>query len=309
MGKPGKNEKIKRAEYDYHLPVLLEKSCELLVNDTNGLYVDGTLGGGGHTGEMLRRLEQGGTIHAFDKDPDSIAYCLEKFRGELSGDKQRLVIHNLAFSKACSIKEIRGKVNGLLLDLGVSSHQLDTGNRGISYRVNTVLDMRFGSTGRTAEEILHAAEEGELSDLLRKYGEEPFSGGIARRIVEKRRAFNIRTTFDLRSVVEEVVPPSKLLSSLSRVFQALRIAVNEELQELENTLKECSDNLLHGGRIVVISYHSLEDRIVKNIFRDLTKIRDAAFKNLTAKAIFPDYRELARNPRSRSAKLRAIEKR
>lgn len=315
-GKPRRKrpDKSRQMQYDYHLPVFLQKVCDLLVTKNDGIYVDGTLGGGGHAFEILKRLESGGFIYAFDKDPEAINHCKLKFSSELSASPPRIKLVNQCYSKACGIEEIKGKVDGFLLDLGVSSRQLDSDSIGLSYRIDSNLDMRFGTEGRTAEEFLHAAKEEELEQVLRKYGEEPFSGKIARRIVERRRAAPVKTTFQLRMIVEESVPPHLAFKSLSRVFQALRIAVNAELEVLEDTLTNIIPILAPGGRIVVLSYHSLEDRIVKNIFKDnrLKKSdRDSArpaLRIITPKPIVPGHEETGQNPRARSAKLRAAER-
>ena len=299
-------DKSQQAEYDYHLPVLKKESCDLLLKSSSGSYIDGTLGGGGHTKEILNRLDNQGKIYAFDEDIAAIEHCKEKFAGELQKKESRLVLLNENFSKACSIKEIRGEAKGLLLDLGVSSRQLDDSRRGFTYRANTHLDMRFGSQGRTAKDLLNAANEEELGLILRKYGEEPFAEKIARRIGEKRRAFPLNSTFDLRLIVEETVPKKNLYPTLSRVFQAIRIAVNDELGILEYTLENIVPVLDSQGRIVVISYHSLEDRIVKNTFKDLCKMGKTI--NITPKPITASKEELKINPRARSAKLRVVEK-
>lgn len=314
---------IEPAEYDYHLPVMLEETLGYLLQDLNGIYVDGTLGGGGHTGEILNRLGETGQIIAFDKDEQAIAHCREKFRGELHhGSASRLKLHHSSFEKACGIEEIQGRTNGILLDLGLSSRQLDESRRGFSFRINSPLDMRFGAEGKSAEEILNHASEEDLERILRVYGEEPYARLIARRITQQRRAFPLKTTYHLRGAVEETVPEKLRFKSLARVFQAVRIAVNSELEVLENTLKNSVRILAPGGRIVVMSYHSLEDRIVKTIFREFAKPKIKELPNdntiqakpvpvlkiITPKPILPTDEELARNPRSRSAKTRVAER-
>lgn len=315
--------KSKAIDYDYHLPVLLEKSVDLLITNPDGMYLDGTLGGGGHSAEILRRLGEGGKLLAFDKDDEAIAHCTKKFWGELAkGDNSRIVLHNMPFEKACSIKEVNGNAQGVLLDLGVSSRQLDTSHRGFSYRMDTSLDMRFVPDGTTAQEIINSARQEEIERILLHYGEEPFARVIARRIVEKRRAFPINTTFALRSIVEESVPSKLVYNSLSRVFQAFRIAVNRELDVLQEALENFFQALAPEGRIVVISYHSLEDRIVKQFFKEhsqkshLSKYKTEEktansmpkLRILTTKPILPTESEIETNPRSRSAKIRAAEK-
>jgi 16S rRNA (cytosine1402-N4)-methyltransferase len=311
---------LERSEYEYHLPVMLSKACDFLVKKPDGKYIDGTLGGGGHSGEILRRLSPRGSLYSFDKDEQAISFCREKFWGELQrGEESRLRLINECFSKACSITGVEGGFDGILLDLGLSSRQLDESRRGFSYRKDSSLDMRFGPDGKTAEEILHAAKEEEIIAILRDYGEEPFAHRIARRIMLQRRAFPFKTTFALRSVVEESVPEQHRSKSLSRVFQAFRIAVNNELEVLYDTLHNCLPIMSDGARIVVISYHSLEDRIVKSFFKeravkkaqiksdsDLTK-SVPLLKILTPKPVLPDDDEIARNPRARSAKMRVAE--
>lgn len=300
---------------NYHTPVLLKEVVELLITDPNGIYVDGTIGGGGHSEAILERLGEKGKIFGFDKDVEAIQYCVEKFKGELEkGEDSRLELFNECFSKACSITRHRGKWTGFLLDLGVSSRQLDESRRGFSYRAVGPLDLRFSPHGRTAEDLVNAANEEELAALLRRYGEEPFAKKIAHAIVQHRKIAPLRTTVDLAKVVESVVPKKFLTKSLSRVFQAIRIAINDELNVLEAGLNSSLQCLAKGGRIVVISYHSLEDRIVKNFLRDnsIQKSMETStsvpkIKILTKKPIVPSEEEIRRNPRSRSAKLRAGE--
>lgn len=304
-----------KQEYEYHLPVMLEKSIELLITSPDGVYIDGTLGGGGHTAEILKRIVPGGGIIAFDKDKIAINHCSIRFKEELDkGKNSRLVLVNDCFSKACSINEHRGQRRGLLLDLGVSSRQLDTNQGGISYRVNADLDMRFGGQNRSAEGLINSATLQQLIDILRNYGEEPYARKIANNIISRRKLAPLKTTYDLRQIIEEVTPKHFHSKTLSRVFQAFRIAVNDELNILETTLINCIPTIQKGGRIVVISYHSLEDRIVKNIFKqNSVKKRDGlsitpTLKLLTKKPLIPSDEEISKNPRARSAKLRAAEK-
>ena len=207
------------------------------------------------------------------------------------------------------LKQYFRRVQGILLDLGVSSHQLDEPMRGFSYRFDAPLDLRFGGSASavpTAAELLETLDERAIADLLYRYGEERASRRIARAIVQARQRMPIRTTGQLRAVVERCVPPSRRYDVLSRVFQALRIAVNDELGQLESFLRCAPDLLCSGGRIVVISYHSLEDRIVKQAFRQ--HAADGRLRILTGKPLRPSAEEVATNRRSRSAKLRAAEK-
>lgn len=310
-------------EYDYHDPVLLNECVDYLVTNKTGMYVDGTLGGGGHTAAILEKLDSGGLLISFDKDPDAISHCQERFSTQL--ENGMLILRNEGFDKAYSVKEREGTISGLLLDLGVSSKQLDGSSRGISYRFDSELDMRFGTEGRTAKDLLHVATEEELIRILKDFGEEPFSRKIARRIVEVRRATSLSTTNDLRKIVEESVPTHLQFKSLSRVFQAIRIEVNSELKVLSDTLNNVIPKLEKGGRVVILSYHSLEDRIVKDIFKKFAaKRRDAitdeekvygnyvaidpVVKLLTKSPEVPSDEEIKRNKRARSAKLRVIEK-
>lgn len=300
----------------YHTPVLLKEVLELLITDRDGIYIDGTIGGGGHSEKILENIGERGRLFGFDKDLEAIEYCKEKFKEELKKwGNSRLELFNECFSRACSITRHRGEWTGFLLDLGVSSRQLDESRRGFSYRRVGPLDLRFSSYGTKAEDLVNAASEEDLAALLRKYGEEPFAKKIANAIVRQRKLSPIKTTVDLAKIVESVVPRKLLTKSLSRVFQAIRIAVNDELNILEKALESSLVCLAKGGRIVVISYHSLEDRIVKNFFR-----RNSIQKNkkeattvpklniLTKKPIRPCIEEIESNPRSRSAKLRAAER-
>jgi 16S rRNA (cytosine1402-N4)-methyltransferase len=297
----------------YHTPVLLKETIDLLFTKADGIYIDGTIGGGGHSEALLAKLSSGGKIFGFDKDPEAIEHCKEKFKNELEkGENSRIELFNECFSKACSITRHRGEWTGFLLDLGVSSRQLDESRRGFSYRAAGPLDLRFSPHGRTAEDLVNAVDEEELAALLRKFGEEPFAKKIARRIVQQRKIAPIRTTVDLARIVESVVPRRSLASSLSRVFQALRIAINDELNVLHNALHSALQCLGNRSRIVVISYHSLEDRIVKNFFRQFSKSEEKSssmpkIKILTKKPLVPSEDEIKNNPRSRSAKLRAGE--
>ncbi len=314
-----KPDKSKAAEYDYHLPVFRDLSVEYLINRNCNIYVDGTLGGGGHAALILKKLSSGGNLWAFDKDENAIEHCRIKFEEEINSTSPRLVLFQTCYSEACSkIKSNRLTLSGLLLDLGVSSMQLDTDQRGLSYRVNSRLDMRFGSEGISAEDLLNSISADELTKILRTYGEEPFAGPLARKIVEARKFMPLETTHDLRTIIEQNVPKQHQFKTLSRVFQAIRIAVNGELEVLEKTLAEALPLLDAGGRIVVISYHSLEDRIVKNFFKEHAQKRrpseeDVAnavpkLKIITPKPLVPSPEEIEINPRSRSAKMRVAER-
>lgn len=298
----------------YHIPVLLQEVVSFLITNPNGIYVDGTLGGGGHSWAILERLGLNGKLFGFDKDPEAIEFCRQRFKTELDrGEKSRLELLNACFSNACSITKRWGRWTGFLLDLGVSSRQLDSSRRGFSYRTEGPLDMRFSPHEISAAELVNEASEEDLAALLREYGEEPLAKKIVKNIIIHRKLAPIRTTSDLRKIVEESVPKKHLTKSLSRVFQALRIAVNRELELLEKALLSALDCMELNGRIVVISYHSLEDRIVKNFFRNYSYKKSKAATNmpklkiLTKKPVVPSDKEIEENPRARSAKLRAAE--
>lgn len=328
-----KSVQYQNSTYHYHIPVMLRECCDALITTPDGVYVDGTLGGGGHTAEILTRLGHQGRLYAFDADDNAIIEAQRRFADELAKQESRLVLRHENFFMACSIKKGEkplGKeisesfLQGILLDLGVSSRQLDTGGIGLSYRVNSRLDMRFGSHPDlpTAESLIATSEQSDLERILREFGEEPFAKPIARRIVEIRRASPLQTTFDLRALVEEIVPPHLRKKSLSRVFQAFRIAVNNELEVLTRTLHAIIPLLIPGGRIVVLSYHSLEDRIVKTIFhhysrtsvpdtsnpKSTTKKVEPTLHEITKKPLTPNIEEINFNYRARSAKLRIAEK-
>ena len=311
---------MKKAD-GYHTPVLFEESLNFLITDRDGLYIDGTLGGGGHSAGILERLGKWGHLKAYDKDPEAVERCNERFAEELGRSSSRLEIRQEGFEKACSIRgndKDDNRINGILLDLGVSSRQLDSETRGISYRIDTNLDMRFSGSGKSARDLLHESKEEELVHIFKAFGEEPFARPLARRLVE-RRAFSLEKTSDIVSVIESVVPPHIQKKSLSRVFQSIRIAVNDELNVLSETITKVLPNLAPNGRCVVISYHSLEDRIVKNIFKQFAPLSEHKNKYakdniipdytiLTKKPILPSKEEISSNKRARSAKLRVIRK-
>lgn len=303
------------AEHLYHEPVMVRETLTLLLTDPDGIYLDGTLGGGGHAAAILSGLREGKLI-GFDRDPDAIAACRGAFGEELArGERSRVELVHGSYVLACSREDLRGRVQGILLDLGVSSHQLDEPSRGFSYRFDAPLDLRFGgdsSDEPSAAELLASLDEQEIADILYRYGEERSSRHIARAIVTARRHAPIRTTGQLRAIVERCVHPRQRTDALSRVFQALRIAVNRELEELETFLSCVPTLLCRGGRIVVITYHSLEDRIVKHALREMAgkgqSRQPPLLHVLTPKPLRPQPEEVARNRRSRSAKLRAAER-
>ena len=304
----------------YHTPVLREEALALLITTTGGHYVDATLGGGGHAEAILQRLDPTGTLTALDTDSDAIRFA----RTRLAPFGGRVILVHENFRNISSVLSERGlrQVNGILFDLGVSSYQIDEPSRGFSYRANERLDMRLDrGEALDAHSVVNRYGERELATIFWKYGEERASRVIARAIVRHRKAATIDTTNQLAAVVESVVGDRHLVKSLARVFQALRIKVNNELESLQTALDQALPLLSPGGRLVVISYHSLEDRIVKETFKRAaarsvasgTKLApdvkvEPTLKILTKKPLQASLIEKEDNPRSRSAKLRAAEK-
>ena len=296
---------------DYHEPVLLEESVQGLEIKPEGIYIDVTFGGGGHSREILKRLTTGRLI-AFDKDQDAMNNMPNNENFQLIASDFRDVQAQLAER---SITE----VDGLLADLGISSHQIDVPERGFSTRFDADLDMRMdASGGATAAEVLNEYEETELQEILWRYGELKKGRAIARALVEARQEKPIRTTEDLKAVLSRFAKRGKEQKFYAQVFQALRIEVNDELNSLKSMLEASSKILKKGGRLSVISYHSLEDRLVKNYIAkgkfkgDLEKdfygnpLR--VFKAITRKPIQASDEEVERNSRARSARLRVAEK-
>ena len=291
-----------------HVPVLLEESLEYLNVRPGSVIVDATLGLGGHSSEIAKRLGAKGRLICFDRDPEAMAKAkarLEEVRAELGSEMPEVVFEPRAFSEASGVIE-PGSIDGLLADFGVSSLQLDEAHRGFSFRSDGPLDMRMDTrSGETAGQVVNQEDENELADLIYEFGEERRSRRIARAIV---RARPIETTAELAQVISAAAPSMKgdKIHPATRTFQALRIRVNNELGEIETLLKSAPSLLKPGGRLVLISFHSLEDRLVKDAFRELH--RDKKFEVLTKKPMVASEEEERRNPRSRSAKLRAAEK-
>jgi 16S rRNA (cytosine1402-N4)-methyltransferase len=301
-----------------HLPVMLVEALEQLAVKEDGVYLDCTFGRGGHSQAILERLSTQGRLLALDRDLDAInSECAQK----LKSDPRFKLIHS-AFSKLQDIA-IGEKVDGILIDLGVSSPQLDNAGRGFSFLNDGPLDMRMdSSTGLSAAQWLAVVEERELSDVLFEFGEERFAKRIARAVVEQRKQAPITTTRQLAKLIEEAVPFKEAHKHpATRSFQAIRIAINSELDELKSVLVQAVDLLKPGGRLVVISFHSLEDRIVKRFFRDEAgakynpgkfpiKEADIAKGVLkkAGKALKAGAQEIAQNPRARSAVMRCTEK-
>jgi 16S rRNA (cytosine1402-N4)-methyltransferase len=291
-----------------HVPVLLEEVLEYLNVRPGGVICDATLGLAGHSSEIAKRLGGKGKLIGFDRDPEAMEAAkvrLAEVRAELGEEMPEVVLVAKAFSEAAS--EIGpGSLDGLLADFGVSSLQLDEAHRGFSFRTDGPLDMRMDTrTGETAEQVVNQEDENELADLIYEFGEERRSRRIARAIV---RARPITTTAELAQIVSAAAPSMKgdKIHPATRTFQALRIRVNNELGEIQSLLKSAGSLLKPGGRLVLISFHSLEDRLVKDAFREAGRAK--VFEVLTKKPIVADEQEQMRNPRSRSAKMRAAEK-
>jgi len=293
----------------YHTPVLRDAVVSLLVRRDDGTYVDCTLGGGGHAEAICERLSRRGRLIGIDRDPDATAAAAQR----LSPFGRKAEIIRASFSEFPVLLGGRGieAVDGILFDLGVSSHQLDDSNRGFSYRGSGPLDMRMDPSAElTAGVLLNERDAAEIADILFTFGEERYSRRIARRIVEARQRAPLETTADLSAAVERSVGKKFLRKSLSRVFQALRIAVNDELLELESALHSAVEMLRPAGRIVVISYHSLEDRIVKAVFKSESSSAGTRprLMLITKRPLTPAEDEIHGNPRARSAKLRCAER-
>jgi 16S rRNA (cytosine1402-N4)-methyltransferase len=291
-----------------HVPVLLEEVLEYLNVRPGGVICDATLGLAGHSSEIAKRLGGKGKLIGFDRDPEAMEAAkvrLEEVKAELGDEMPEVVFEPRAFSEASSLIE-PGSLDGLLADFGVSSLQLDEAHRGFSFRTDGPLDMRMNTReGETAEQVVNQEDENELADLIYEFGEERRSRRIARAIV---RARPITTTAELAQIVSAAAPSMKgdKIHPATRTFQALRIRVNNELGEIQSLLRSAGSLLKPGGRLVLISFHSLEDRLVKDAFREAGRAK--VFEVLTKKPVVADEQEQMRNPRSRSAKMRAAEK-
>ncbi len=291
-----------------HIPVLLEEVLEYLKVRPGGSYVDATLGLGGHSSEIMRQVGRSGRLICFDRDPEAMAKGrarLEEIAATMGEEAPALQFEPRAFSEAAAAIE-PGTLDGLLADFGVSSMQLDEAHRGFSFRADGPLDMRMDfRAGETAEQVVNQMDENELADLIYEFGEERRSRRIARAIV---RARPIATTAELARVISAVAPSMKgdKIHPATRTFQALRIRVNDELGEIGSLLNSAGSLLKPGGRLVLISFHSLEDRLVKDAFKEAKD--GGLFEVLTKKPVTATEAEMKRNPRSRSAKLRAAAK-
>lgn len=295
----------------YHVPVLLGQSIDYLISEADGIYVDVTFGGGGHSQEILRRLGSKGVLFGFDQDVDAIENVIED---------ERFVFVQSNFSYIKNFIEFYniGGVDGVLADLGVSSHHFDDASRGFSYRFDAELDMRMNQSAKIkASDLLNSYKEEELVKVFSEFGEVRNSKTLAKEIVASRRVKSIQTVSDLSSIIDKIYRGDKL-KYLSQVYQALRIEVNEEFEVLKRMLIDAGEMLRPGGSLVVISYHSLEDKIVKQFFRDNNfsgqRLEDdfgrsiKTLKPVSNRPIVPDDVEVKRNSRATSAKMRVAVK-
>ena len=297
----------------YHIPVVLDESVSALVSSISGTYADATFGGGGHTSEILRRLSPEGRVIAFDRDLDAFANKPDDSRLTLVRSDFRW-IHNHILHLG-----YKDGIDGVLADLGVSSHQFDTAERGFSFRYDAPLDMRMNQEAEmTAEDIVNTYSQEDLENILRIYGEVDNSRKLAQLICRARETGQIRTTADLGNAIGSALPKFAEHKFLAKVYQALRIEVNQEMKSLEKFLSGAARSLKSGGQLVVITYHSLEDRMVKNFIKagnirgeaekDFYGNVKAPLKAVNRKPILPQENEIASNTRARSAKLRIAEK-
>lgn len=303
-----------------HISVLLSESVDMLDVKPDGIYVDGTAGGGGHSAEILRRLGKNGRLYSIDRDPDAIATVTKRFEG----DERSVVLHG-EYADMKSLLAVQGveKVDGVILDLGVSSHQLDTAERGFSFHEDAPLDMRMSQEGTTAADLVNTLDFKELCRILSSYGEEKYAPSIVKGIIKAREEKPIETTLELAEIVKANVPQKVRRDGhpARKTFQAIRIAVNDEFGQLERGLASAFEMLNVGGRLSVITFHSIEDRIVKQAMASwcvgCTCPKDFPVcicgnkpkaRLINKKPIEADNEELDANKRSRSAKLRGLEK-
>lgn len=291
----------------YHNPVLLQKSVDDLVTDSDGIYVDCTFGGGGHSKEILKRLSEKGKLFAFDQDLDALENTIDDPRFTLINQNFRFLENSLLVYGIA-------QADGVIADLGVSSHQFDEAERGFSTRSNAPLDMRMNVLQNlNAQKVVNEYEEEQLADIFYYYGELREARKLARQIVHERKSRLLETTDDLKKIFS-YIPPNRQNKFFAQVFQAIRIEVNEELEALKEMLVQAYRILKPGGRLVVISYHSLEDRLVKRFLkngmfegepqRDVFGNYPKAFELLQSKAMIPNEDEIEKNSRARSAKMR-----
>ena len=299
--------------YEYHKPVLLKESVDALVSSPDGIYADATFGGGGHSREILSRLSEKGRLIAFDRDEDAL-------KGAFDDPRFKLIHNNFRFIHNYSLLETESGFDGVLADLGVSSHQFDTAERGFSFRYDAPLDMRMNTQAQlTAQDVVNEYPVEELAKIFRIYGEVENAYKLASLIVSKRALSPISTTGDLDKAIESVIPKFAQHKYLAKVYQALRIEVNQEMRSLEKFLEGATKALKSGGRLAVITYHSLEDRMVKNFIKsgnvdgemekDVFGRSVQPLEAVNRKPILPLEEEISENTRARSAKLRIAVKR
>ena len=285
-----------------HIPVMSAQVLEYLNLQPGGLYIDGTIGAGGHAAQILSKLSNKGKLIGIDRDAEALEICYELF----SAFADQISLHHSSYHNLSKIMGINGpsRANGILLDLGISSLQINSEDRGFSFQSNALVDMRFDQTkGQTAKDLIRESSEKELADIIYQFGEERKSRRISNSI---KKIKNLSTTMDLKEAIRKSTPPHHRNKTHARVFQAIRIAVNDEIDKLKSFLKIFLDYLEIGGRLVVISYHSIEDRIVKHSFRQLNN--ESKVELLTRKPLTPSTGEIKLNKRSRSAKMRALER-
>ena len=285
---------------EFHVPVMIKEVIKYLNIKENGIYVDGTLGSGGHSEKILSNISQGKLI-CLDRDAEALKTSKKRF----SASAYPIILEKESYHNYINVlkKNKIKNADGILLDLGLSAMQLLSSNRGFTFKKNEKLDMRFDiNSGVSASQFLHQLSQQDLARIINKYSDERFSSKISKAIKAKE---NLKTTFDLKNAIDEVTPAHKRSKTYARVFQSIRIAVNEELQKLKKFFSLFLYGLKAGSRAVFISYHSIEDRIVKHSLKGLKN--DGKIKILTKKPILPQRKEIIINPKSRSAKLRAIE--
>ena len=298
---------------EYHNPVLLDESISALIGSPKGIYADATFGGGGHTSEILRRIDPEGRVISFDRDSDAIANKPDDDRLTLIRSDFRWIQNHILH------QGYKDGIDGILADLGVSSHQFDTAERGFSFRYEAPLDMRMNQEAQTtAADIVNTYSMEDLEKILRLYGEVDNSRKIAQLICKARELSPINTTGELGKAIESVLPKFAEHKFLAKVYQALRIEVNQEMKSLEKFLIGAAKSLKPGGKLVIITYHSLEDRMVKNFIKagnidgkvekDFYGNATVPLKAVNRKPILPQEEEIASNTRARSAKLRIAEK-
>jgi len=303
----------------YHVPILSEEVVENLIKNTEGIYVDCTVGFGGHSEKILKKLNNKGKLIGIEIDP----YALEKSNKKLSQHYKNFSLYNCSYINfpQILIENKLKKVDGFLFDLGISSYQVDAGHRGFSYSTDGPLDMRFNqnnSKTKTAKNILQTLTKYELAQIIKIYGEEKNYKRISKSIINAIENNKMDTTKDLKKAICKVIPQKNNHKSLSRVFQAIRIVVNDEINNLKEVLKKTTEYLNIGGRVAIISFHSVEDRIIKHFFKDNVIYKHSSYdieyenkkkiKSINKKPIIASLNEIKNNSRARSAKLRIAER-